>query len=219
MNSVKEGLEKVQDGDVFAYIGLISSIAYESNINNFTNIKISGKLYDDLKFGIGVRNDDLILLNILNKSIKFLTEEKKEEISNKWLSIKYTEHINYELLWKSVVPLVLLLSILIYFFNKQNKLKNKLEESYEKLSLAYEEVEKLSVTDKLTNLYNRYKIDSVLNDEKKKADRYNLNFGILMLDIDFFKKVNDNYGHLVGEKVLIELSSILKNESRETDIV
>lgn len=216
---VKEGLEKVEDGDVFAFIGLIPSIAYESNINNFTNIKIAGKLYEDWEFRIGVRNDDLILLNILNKSIKFLTDEKKEEISNKWLSIKYTERINYELLWKSVVPLVLLLSILIYFFNKQNKLKNKLEESNEKLSLAYEEVEKLSVTDKLTNLYNRYKIDSVLNDEKKKADRYNLNFGILILDIDFFKKVNDNYGHLVGDEVLIEFSSILKNNSRETDIV
>lgn len=40
-----------------------------------------------------------------------------------------------------------------------------------------------------------------------------------MLDIDFLKKVNDNYGHLVGNEVLIEFSSILKNNSRETDIV
>ena len=76
VNSVKEGLEKVEDGDVFAFIGLIPSIAYESNINNFTNIKIAGKLYEDWQFRIGVRNDDLILLNILNKSIKFLTDEK-----------------------------------------------------------------------------------------------------------------------------------------------
>ena len=219
VNSVKEGLEKLQNQEIFAFVDTVSSIAYESHISNFTDIKIAGKLFDDWKLGIGVRNDDLILLNILNKSVKSLTEEKKEEILNKWVAIKYVEHLDYILILKSVSPLFIILLILMYFFNKEKKLKNELEESNLKLLLAQEVLEKLAVTDKLTKLYNRYKIDTILDDEKKRADRYGSNFGIIVLDIDYFKKVNDTYGHHIGDKVLEEFSSILKDNSRETDIV
>ncbi len=219
VNNIQEGLQKLQNDEIFAFVGMASSIAYESHINNFDDVKIAGKLYDDWKLSIGVRNDDLILLNILNKSVKSLSEEKKEEILNKWISIKYDEHIDYVLIFKSVFPFLVVLLILIYFLNDEKKLKNKLEESNTKLLLAYEELEKLAITDKLTTLYNRHKIDAILSEEKRRADRYGSNFGIMILDIDYFKKVNDNYGHQIGDEVLIEFSSILKNNSRETDIV
>ena len=70
--------------------------------------------------------------------------------------------------------------------------------------LAQEVLEKVAVTDKLTKLYNRHKIDTILDDEKKRVDRYGSNFGIMILDIDYFKKVNDTYGHKIGDKVLEE---------------
>ncbi len=219
VNSVQEGLEKLQNEEIFAFVDTVSSIAYESHIGNFTDIKIAGKLFDDWKLGIAVRNDDLVLLNILNKAVKSLTEEKSEEILNKWVSIKYAENLDYVLIFKSVFPFLVILTILIYFFNEEKKLKNKIEESNIKLLMAYEELEKLAITDKLTKLYNRHKIDAILEDEKKRSDRYNSNFGVMILDIDYFKKVNDTYGHQVGDSVLQEFSSILKNNSRETDLV
>ncbi len=80
-------------------------------------------------------------------------------------------------------------------------------------------IEKLSITDNLTGLYNRHKLEDVLSCEMARFERYNSNFSIILFDIDFFKKVNDNYGHLVGDDVLIHLANILKKNARLTDIV
>lgn len=107
---------------------------------------------------------------------------------------------------------IVILLILVYFFNKEKRLKNQLEK-------AYDELKHLAITDKLTNVYNRHKLDETLEIEKKRADRYDSNFGVMVLDIDHFKKINDLYGHHVGDSVLKEFASLLKTNSRDTDIV
>ncbi|MBN2781657.1 MAG: diguanylate cyclase [Campylobacterales bacterium] len=84
---------------------------------------------------------------------------------------------------------------------------------------AMELIKKQSVTDKLTQLYNRIKLDEVLENELNRFKRYKTIFSIIMVDIDFFKSVNDTYGHNVGDKVLIEISNILLEHTRKTDIV
>jgi len=88
-----------------------------------------------------------------------------------------------------------------------------------KLSDKNEELEKLYVTDKLTGLDNRHKLDITLDYEESRYTRYNQSFGIILIDIDDFKYVNDTYGHLVGDRVLIEIASILKNNIRKIDIL
>ena len=79
------------------------------------------------------------------------------------------------------------------------------------------EIEKLINIDKLTGICNRHKLDSELIKEAKKAKRHNTDLSIILLDIDHFKSVNDNYGHLIGDKVLQEFSDVLKNSIRNTD--
>jgi len=71
--------------------------------------------------------------------------------------------------------------------------------------------------DSLTKLLNRQKFNEELSKEILREIRYQHNLSILMLDIDDFKKVNDTYGHDVGDMVLIDLSNILKNTIRTTD--
>ncbi|PLX68803.1 MAG: hypothetical protein C0603_06540 [Denitrovibrio sp.] len=78
-------------------------------------------------------------------------------------------------------------------------------------------IEKMSVTDSLTGLYNRRKIDAILSAEINRFNRYNTEFCVLLLDIDFFKKVNDNFGHQVGDDVLVNVSEILQKSIRGTD--
>jgi diguanylate cyclase (GGDEF)-like protein/PAS domain S-box-containing protein len=80
-------------------------------------------------------------------------------------------------------------------------------------------IEKISQTDKLTQLYNRTKMDDVLQSECSKFLRYTTRFSIILIDIDHFKSVNDTFGHNVGDSVLIELSNLLLNNIRKTDIV
>lgn len=80
-------------------------------------------------------------------------------------------------------------------------------------------IEELSIKDKLTNVYNRLKLDDVLFYELSQAKRYNLALSIILIDIDRFKSVNDNYGHQVGDTVLQEFANILVKNSRDTDTV
>jgi diguanylate cyclase (GGDEF)-like protein len=76
-----------------------------------------------------------------------------------------------------------------------------------------------AIKDPLTNLYNRRYLDNVLPMIIATAKRRNEKIGFLMIDTDYFKKVNDTYGHKAGDTVLKILAKILKNSVRESDIV
>lgn len=79
-------------------------------------------------------------------------------------------------------------------------------------------IEVLSVTDKLTGIYNRIRLDEVLSTEYVRFKRHGLVYSLIMFDIDFFKKVNDTYGHLVGDEVLKSLAQLIKTSIRESDV-
>lgn len=118
-----------------------------------------------------------------------------------------------------------------------NKMSENLQNSYSKLeeyNLHLEQMvqsrtaeledkniklEKLSVTDSLTQLYNRVKLDEVFAEQVHASIRYNTPFSILLCDVDLFKSVNDNFGHLIGDKILIEIANILNETIRGTDII
>ncbi len=80
-------------------------------------------------------------------------------------------------------------------------------------------IEKLSQTDTLTQMYNRMVIDNNLEREYNRFLRSKAIFSLILIDIDKFKLVNDNYGHLTGDKVLVKFANILKEQCRKTDIV
>ena len=71
--------------------------------------------------------------------------------------------------------------------------------------------------DPLTKIYNRQYFDTQLLREIGRAERYKKSFSIIMFDIDFFKKVNDKYGHQVGDEVLIKLSGLVAKKIRDID--
>jgi diguanylate cyclase (GGDEF)-like protein len=124
----------------------------------------------------------------------------------------------------SIVKEVEILSISIRkmansIHNHQTKLEQKVEDRTKELIEKNKELKILSITDKLTNTYNRIKIDSSIDKEIHRVNRYGTKFGIIMLDIDHFKEVNDVHGHLVGDTILVEFSNILKEHIRETDIL
>lgn len=97
------------------------------------------------------------------------------------------------------------------------------EQSRHEAILALEqknvELEKLSVTDKLTGIYNRIKLDDVLNYEIANAERYERSYSIIMGDIDHFKAVNDRFGHIAGDAVLVEIGKLMKTACRRIDTV
>ncbi len=80
-------------------------------------------------------------------------------------------------------------------------------------------VEELSITDNLTKIYNRMKLDELISKQVASFERYELPFSIVLLDIDNFKMVNDTYGHDVGDDVLKQLANVLEKNTRQTDLV
>ncbi|MEA2004664.1 MAG: diguanylate cyclase [Acidobacteriota bacterium] len=76
---------------------------------------------------------------------------------------------------------------------------------------------RLASFDSLTELWNRKKIFGLLNEEFERSTRENNPIGVIMADIDQFKKINDTYGHLVGDHVLVEISSRFRKSLREYD--
>ncbi|RUO36849.1 hypothetical protein CWE13_08355 [Aliidiomarina shirensis] len=84
---------------------------------------------------------------------------------------------------------------------------------------AFAEMERLSITDKLTGLHNRAKLDSILEMQMAYLQRLDQPFVVMLIDIDYFKRVNDNFGHLHGDQVLQKVASVLSNSVRKTDEV
>ncbi|MBF0283239.1 MAG: diguanylate cyclase [Magnetococcales bacterium] len=80
-----------------------------------------------------------------------------------------------------------------------------------------EQLRQLSVTDGLTGLFNRRRFDEAMVEEMKRAQRYGLSVGLILFDVDHFKKFNDTHGHDQGDRVLQAIAAQMKEHFREID--
>lgn len=103
-------------------------------------------------------------------------------------------------------------------FENLKILTNQIAITLEKVHL-YGEVERMSQTDSLTGLYVHRHFQEKLEAELKRAQRYGGNLSLVMCDIDYFKKINDTYGHLAGDYMLKSIAVLLKNGTSPADIV
>lgn len=83
----------------------------------------------------------------------------------------------------------------------------------------YEYIKTLAITDGLTGLHTRQYFSERYSEEYASAERYNIPLCLIMLDIDDFKKINDTYGHVVGDNVLVAVSRMVQRQIRTYDIV
>ncbi len=107
------------------------------------------------------------------------------------------------------------IGISIYIFVQQFLLQKKQRE----ILLLNEKLTELSMKDELTGAGNRRAGMQLLEYQVKQSKRYNQKLSIAMIDIDYFKQVNDEYGHASGDSVLRHLSSILKSSLRKSDSI
>lgn len=80
-------------------------------------------------------------------------------------------------------------------------------------------LEELWMTDQLTGLNNRARLDELFDAELRRAHRYGSQFSLILLDIDHFKQINDTFGHQVGDDVLYSVANVLKGNIRDVDIL
>ena len=108
----------------------------------------------------------------------------------------------------SIVTVSVLIIIFYFMVNRLAK----------KLAAAQETIARMAVTDELTRLYNRRYFHVSLDREISRSRRYARPISLLMMDIDHFKQVNDNFGHLVGDEVIAGVAGVLRQVTRVTDI-
>ncbi len=205
--SMNEGLYLVEQGEVYGYIdnALVLSSTIQKEFSNSLKIGFRFDILDELS--IGTRNDEPILNDIFSRLVDDLDETKKQEFLNNWTII--TEQVGWFSL-KEIIFLVIFTTTIfggLIFYQRKLKILNK-------------KLKKLYLTDKLTGLYNRFKIDKELSLQKDNIDRNDsYSCGLILIDIDYFKSINDTLGHLVGDCILKDISKLLKNNLRKTDII
>jgi len=136
-----------------------------------------------------------------------------------------------EIMFLAVIfSLLLTMIIALTYFNRQlvktreslkqerNHLEERVDERTKELSTLHEKAEKLARIDMLTKLNNRRAFFEQGDHIHRQVVRYNKSYTILMLDIDFFKRVNDNYGHAAGDKVIISVAETIRSAVRLSDI-
>ncbi len=204
VDNIKQGLELVSKNQLYGMIGGLSAMGYAINQEYVGTLKISGKFEEQWALGVAVRNDAPELLSIFNKAIDRITPEQHRSIMNSWVSVHYEKVTDYTLLWNLIVFFVLIAAFFIYR-HKQLHNVNKL-------------LTDISTSDGLTGLANRIKIDEILNHCFAELERSQQTFSIMLIDIDKFKNINDQFGHQVGDDVLVKFANILRQHSREEDI-
>ena len=95
----------------------------------------------------------------------------------------------------------------------------QLRKQSEELKRVNEELRRLSITDPLTGLYNRREFEQLMATDILLSLRHNEPNSLMLVDIDFFKKINDTYGHAAGDRVLRRLSTILSENLRRSDVL
>jgi len=226
VKNMQEGLQRVVSGEIYGYIDALPVIVRELQRQYANTLKVLDVLQNRWKLSIGVRSDDAMLYEIMQKAANSVDEQTQLQILNKYMPVMYESKENYAKIYFLILFFLVIFAVGLLLYYKLLKLKNKilkqrnaLLKSHDLLREREKELKYLATTDYLTKLYNRRAFGEISESLFHLAKRENEKFSIVILDIDDFKKINDTYGHKAGDDVLVILSNTLKEMSRESDVV
>ncbi|MGB4660540.1 MAG: diguanylate cyclase [Mobilitalea sp.] len=212
--SLKKFYEEVNKGNenmkkLFAAIRGALFIVEDQNFKiMMINKDAEHYIFKDIENVEGVNFIDAIEWDLVEENHIIELINQKEEVNNIELEIKDQED-------RSVT--VLLSSMKGHYNNRDAILISLYDITLQKQ--AEDAMRKLAIEDKLTGLYNRHFMDTIISSEIDRSDRYNYPVSIFILDLDHFKLVNDNFGHPIGDSVLKETADIASKNTRKSDFL
>ncbi len=121
-DNITKGLKAVQEGEIFGLVDSLSAIRYAIEKQNLHNVKITGKLQDNWNLRIATRSDLPKLNSILQKAINAITLNEHNKIQNRWVTLKFENSFDYNLLIKIGLPIIaILIFIILYLWNVKLK--------------------------------------------------------------------------------------------------
>jgi diguanylate cyclase (GGDEF)-like protein len=181
------------------------------------NNHFEAKLLEEKKFYIYTKVD-IPSANIMNKWYIIFTQNKKEVLKNT------SKYLNILIVGGIITTIIVVGAIyLVSMMNQKELYKEKLEEMNKALEKKVQErtkeLRKLATTDSLTQLANHQTACEKLEEAVGKASKEQSSLIVMMADLDKFKRVNDTYGHQVGDEVLKATAHVISSNVREADLV
>ena len=168
------------------------------------NLKIAGQVPElDNLFRIGVLRSEPMLRDILDQAIATLTPDEVNAIVNRYVAVRVETPVDYRLLLQVVAVFVLILASNLFWVVRLRRANRKLARQ--------------AVTDALTGLANRKQLNQFSQGTVETARRHHRPLAVVLFDIDHFKVVNDQHGHLVGDQVLCDIAALLARAVRQGD--
>ncbi|WP_310697755.1 diguanylate cyclase [Marinospirillum sp.] len=225
VRSALEGLKQVASGDEEVFVGNLAAATHLIKTEGLANLKVSGQTPYSFDLGMGVRDDWPLLTQILDKLLAGVTQQEHSRIYNHWVELPQEQDFP----WRSVLPGLLLLLIVLlvlglytlHLMNLNHRIRRvnaRLYQAESELLEKNSELERVSITDKLTGCYNRHHLDRVLTEQVSLARRHARPMSIVLFDLDYFKAVNDNYGHQIGDEVLKSFARLVEQKVRTSDV-
>ena len=242
MPSAQAAFDAVQRGAVFGFVDTALAVNYAIRQGGLDGIHIAGKLAERYELAVGVRPDAPLLLSAYDKALSTLAQGDLQRVQERWSSVQVVHETDFQLAWRVGAGALLLLALVLYRnrvtagYNRQlqaagERLQEQVQartqalEEARQLALAMQQTQaelteanhklaELAITDSLTALANRRRFDDVLVSEWARARRTQLPLALLMIDVDWFKRYNDRYGHQAGDNCLVALAGVLQDKAR-----
>lgn len=201
-------LDAALAGEVDVFASDYTAAMYYLHKNNApTAFRAVETLYME-RLRAAVPKGDLAQLALVNKALSELPEEDFDRIVNKW--IQSDNQLPSWVLPSFIlfVVLMVLMFVALYICILKRQVQRKTNE-----------LQTLSETDALTGLYNRQKFESIFETRLQRYQGYKETFSLILIDVDNFKHINDSYGHVIGDKILLALANVLKKTTDRNAMV
>ncbi|SFX07351.1 diguanylate cyclase [Marinospirillum alkaliphilum] len=220
-----QGLQAVAAGEVYAFVDNLAVVSYLIRNEGLANLKVSGQTPYFFDLSMATPQDRPELRSILDKALASITQQQHAEIYDRWVSLQPEPGFPWQRMLLPVLSMLALLLVLggytLYLQRLNQRIRqfnNRLQAAELELLEKNRQLELVSVTDKLTGVYNRHHLDKVLSEQLSLASRHQRPLSVVLFDLDYFKEVNDTYGHQAGDRVLQCFAELVRSKIRTSDV-
>jgi diguanylate cyclase (GGDEF)-like protein len=210
--------------DIDITVKTLSQFLDRHNQNDGVYVLVNDKEQIVAASGVDAFKTDKIFnfSDLIFPEVSHVKHEKSSifELSSHYTYVDGVDHTSWKLYYyKDKISMYLYTFLYLIFIFYILRLLFKLKRIMRSLETSHKKLEILAAIDPMTELYNKRSFDELSLQIFKKSQKNNLDFSLIILDIDNFKSINDTYGHPVGDIVIVHIAQLLKELLRKNDII